>query len=622
MKWEFTADVQTQDWIGCDLNDHANLEDCVHRLVQHLETELFAWWEVIVREEQGMRPIELLCEVIEQCDPEEIRPPRPTLPWYEIVRQIVPRMLFDPFEPKNHHQREIAACWPLLAAAIEEHGYGLSLPGGVSGPLDVVPDELRDRLWQQFALIEPLAPQPTVDGCQIIPLERIFPFITHTDPVVRDTAAWYASRFHCGEAAVTNQVVAAMEQYGSPSAFRRSMFLSWLTFDQRQFSRLLGILARDCADPDSDTIAMGVMLDGMAPELLAPHREAVLALPWDRLSRRQLTDRIDYHQAEPDEVWEAFVREIQRFEEVDDRDFDAFSEGMLGCVADNLLQDPRLEKWVMEILGTSPAADNYSPIRERAAICLAGKLRLEQSVPLLIRRMHRHQGLYYDDLEISLAEIRTDSVVSEFHQRLRWAGTMFCQTAINALADTYTPLSQATLRCWLESFHQWSERIRREEEEADEDLDAWELLATIDRHVDRVLLGMVRQLMPDGLAAAQEFIEQGKADSELCEMTIAACTILNVDFPGRDLAEEIINFDADEYLDDDNDGDDEYDSDEYDGEADEWMTDGATRSVIPMGFDEGPPVNQPFKRSTARVGRNAPCPCGSGKKFKNCCMRK
>jgi uncharacterized protein YecA (UPF0149 family) len=26
--------------------------------------------------------------------------------------------------------------------------------------------------------------------------------------------------------------------------------------------------------------------------------------------------------------------------------------------------------------------------------------------------------------------------------------------------------------------------------------------------------------------------------------------------------------------------------------------------------------------STARVGRNDPCPCGSGKKFKKCCLGK
>ncbi|MBO6069947.1 MAG: SEC-C domain-containing protein, partial [Succinivibrionaceae bacterium] len=27
----------------------------------------------------------------------------------------------------------------------------------------------------------------------------------------------------------------------------------------------------------------------------------------------------------------------------------------------------------------------------------------------------------------------------------------------------------------------------------------------------------------------------------------------------------------------------------------------------------------PFTRNGQKVGRNDPCPCGSGKKFKNCC---
>src|SRR2546422_7870371 len=29
----------------------------------------------------------------------------------------------------------------------------------------------------------------------------------------------------------------------------------------------------------------------------------------------------------------------------------------------------------------------------------------------------------------------------------------------------------------------------------------------------------------------------------------------------------------------------------------------------------------PIKRDTPKVGRNEPCPCGSGKKYKNCCGR-
>ncbi|MDZ7820465.1 MAG: SEC-C metal-binding domain-containing protein [Candidatus Marinimicrobia bacterium] len=31
--------------------------------------------------------------------------------------------------------------------------------------------------------------------------------------------------------------------------------------------------------------------------------------------------------------------------------------------------------------------------------------------------------------------------------------------------------------------------------------------------------------------------------------------------------------------------------------------------------------NEPVRRSQPKVGRNDPCPCGSGKKYKNCCGR-
>jgi preprotein translocase subunit SecA len=31
---------------------------------------------------------------------------------------------------------------------------------------------------------------------------------------------------------------------------------------------------------------------------------------------------------------------------------------------------------------------------------------------------------------------------------------------------------------------------------------------------------------------------------------------------------------------------------------------------------------EPIRNRTEKVGRNEQCPCGSGKKYKNCCMRK
>jgi len=36
----------------------------------------------------------------------------------------------------------------------------------------------------------------------------------------------------------------------------------------------------------------------------------------------------------------------------------------------------------------------------------------------------------------------------------------------------------------------------------------------------------------------------------------------------------------------------------------------------------GLPGLQPFRHENERAGRNDPCPCGSGKKYKKCCLKK
>jgi preprotein translocase subunit SecA len=39
------------------------------------------------------------------------------------------------------------------------------------------------------------------------------------------------------------------------------------------------------------------------------------------------------------------------------------------------------------------------------------------------------------------------------------------------------------------------------------------------------------------------------------------------------------------------------------------------------GSQQGGKRPEPIRHRGQRVGRNDPCPCGSGKKYKNCCMR-
>ena len=45
-----------------------------------------------------------------------------------------------------------------------------------------------------------------------------------------------------------------------------------------------------------------------------------------------------------------------------------------------------------------------------------------------------------------------------------------------------------------------------------------------------------------------------------------------------------------------------------------------SQSVTNTASDE-PPLTLPTHREVPKVGRNDPCPCGSGRKFKACCGR-
>ncbi len=47
----------------------------------------------------------------------------------------------------------------------------------------------------------------------------------------------------------------------------------------------------------------------------------------------------------------------------------------------------------------------------------------------------------------------------------------------------------------------------------------------------------------------------------------------------------------------------------------------APAAAQPPPKEAGPRIELPMKREMPSVGRNDPCPCGSGKKFKNCCGR-
>jgi uncharacterized protein YecA (UPF0149 family) len=45
------------------------------------------------------------------------------------------------------------------------------------------------------------------------------------------------------------------------------------------------------------------------------------------------------------------------------------------------------------------------------------------------------------------------------------------------------------------------------------------------------------------------------------------------------------------------------------------------KRIKPIYLDSDNPFSQP-RRVEPKIGRNDPCPCGSGKKYKKCCIMK
>jgi hypothetical protein len=160
-KWHFDLDVPTYDFFEHqNLEDYGDLGEVLENVIFYIEQGDFLRWEAVVCDELGLpltaRQEEALGDLLnfsDEADEDRIlyinEIPRPDLLWYEIVRKIAPHLLLKEFKTYEIHYVSVLEDWGNLVAALEEHGEALSLPKGVEHPVEVVPADLRHKLWLQ-----------------------------------------------------------------------------------------------------------------------------------------------------------------------------------------------------------------------------------------------------------------------------------------------------------------------------------------------------------------------------------------------------------------------------------------------------------------------------------------
>ena len=162
INWNFEPEVPVRDFFeSLDLSRSFDLTEAVENFIYDMETDKFRRWESVIREEQGLATmlvlIDMAAELMNFDDPDVDDPvhyiddiERCSEPWYEILRRIAPHLLIERIRTADVHDDVMLNGWPRIATCIERRARGLSLPEGIRRPLDVVPEELRHRLWLQF----------------------------------------------------------------------------------------------------------------------------------------------------------------------------------------------------------------------------------------------------------------------------------------------------------------------------------------------------------------------------------------------------------------------------------------------------------------------------------------
>jgi hypothetical protein len=146
-----------------DINTESGLSGCLYDLMHCMEDGYYLRWEAVVRKEQGL-PLnneqeEAFDEILnfEGDDEYEDEPilhideiPRPIEPWYETLRKVVPELILDPFETYEIYDEIYHEGWPGLVECLDEYAQYLSLPEGITSPIDVIQEKIRHRLWLQY----------------------------------------------------------------------------------------------------------------------------------------------------------------------------------------------------------------------------------------------------------------------------------------------------------------------------------------------------------------------------------------------------------------------------------------------------------------------------------------
>ncbi|MCE9606764.1 MAG: SEC-C domain-containing protein [Planctomycetia bacterium] len=423
-----------------------------------------------------------------------------------------------------------------------------------------------------------------------VPVEKIRAAILHPEREVRNDTVYYFARSRSPDPTIMPLVIEAIARFGL-EAFISYSFLDHLVQTEQSLKWMLQEIERiGRADEGREASYLQSLLQGLAhadPTLLKEHKSEIqVTKEIDDAVREAVKFRINLSTLDPVALWRAFndfCDEQEAKEETSNEDYER------GCsIVEVMSRFPdHFREQTLTIL-----AEDSEEVRTVLAVRLAGRMRLDAAVPELLDLVEGDDDWLNEEIYWALATIGSDAVVKEIAARYHEVDAGLRSAYASTLEEIRTDLSVETC-------------LKLFQEEQDEEIRG------------RLLQAALMNFAPAAVEPARQYVLHTPKTPDVLEVRdalLVVCKVMETTFPEFDAWQEDrkndIAFRQEWYKDHplvelaDHDENDIQDGEDI---FDDYEDDEESTTVV---------------RRSPSVGRNDPCPCGSGKKYKKCCYGK
>jgi hypothetical protein len=448
------------------------------------------------------------------------------------------------------------------------------------------------------------------------PEVKIKEAILHPDLDVRDTAIRYFYSSTSPDPALMPLAIQAIERYGRTKAFSFTHYLNLLPQSEQTIGWVIAELQRDCEGrPDERHfyyLNLSRLLCHADIRLIAQHAPDILHAPhFDPNERRTFRERLEMFGWNAEKCWQELHQhcEVNRVK----NNLEEFDLGHALRIVEALSRQPHDYHGQIVALLAEQVHDFRHDARkwlQPLMANLAGQMRLHEAIPPLVGNLGHPYSFLADQSMFALAKIGSDDVVAAVCDQFRrgsrdfrlWASDLLCKIHLDStvqrvleLLPRETDLAVRSNLCEALLDHFSDESIEPTRQMIKEQP------LTPDLRRLRSSLITVCKVTGSRFPEFEVWQEQAKAEAqedwakmqEIQKMAYEAGGDMGllVRKLKAQLAEQQV----------------ERKRLEAEVAEKEWLL--ARR-----------PTPRPERLD--RIGRNDPCPCGSGKKFKACCMRR